>query len=308
MGSGLKKLAVLHLNTDWGVSSKDIFVPAAKAKGGEITAVEGFLPGEHDFRSTLVRVRDTNPTGIIADRLLRGCAPSSRGRCGDMGLKQPIAAVSSVYSPKLLELGGPAVEGCTRRRNFFPGDPRPEVQTFVEDVPGEIRPRARQLQRGAPTTRWCCAHALVTEYGADRKAIHDGLSKISDVPSVVYGEDQRSIPRRGGCWAPIHAAAWCGAASSRLWDGSKPGEHVTGAAFGPWFDYTVNGLIVGNIYALLAVGLALIFGVAQPHQLRAWLGLYGRRLYRLGVHHLSAHAAAGDVVVAWSWGAGCSGW
>ena len=30
-----------------------------------------------------------------------------------------------------------------------------------------------------------------------------------------------------------------------------------------WFDYTVNGLVVGNIYALLAVGLALIFGVSH---------------------------------------------
>jgi branched-chain amino acid transport system permease protein len=32
---------------------------------------------------------------------------------------------------------------------------------------------------------------------------------------------------------------------------------------GAWFDYTVNGLIIGNIYALLAVGLALIFGVSH---------------------------------------------
>jgi branched-chain amino acid transport system permease protein len=30
-----------------------------------------------------------------------------------------------------------------------------------------------------------------------------------------------------------------------------------------WIDYTVNGIIIGNIYALLAVGLALIFGVAR---------------------------------------------
>jgi len=28
-------------------------------------------------------------------------------------------------------------------------------------------------------------------------------------------------------------------------------------------DYTVNGLVIGNIYALLAVGLALIFGVSN---------------------------------------------
>ena len=32
---------------------------------------------------------------------------------------------------------------------------------------------------------------------------------------------------------------------------------------GPFVDYTVNGLVIGNIYALLAIGLALIFGVAN---------------------------------------------
>ena len=32
---------------------------------------------------------------------------------------------------------------------------------------------------------------------------------------------------------------------------------------GAWLDYTVNGFVIGNIYALLAVGLALIFGVAN---------------------------------------------
>ena len=31
----------------------------------------------------------------------------------------------------------------------------------------------------------------------------------------------------------------------------------------PWFDFTVAGVIIGSIYALMAVGLALIFGVAN---------------------------------------------
>src|SRR5579871_2159800 len=35
------------------------------------------------------------------------------------------------------------------------------------------------------------------------------------------------------------------------------------ASFTSFFDYTVNGLIIGNIYALLAVGLALIYGVSH---------------------------------------------
>lgn len=31
----------------------------------------------------------------------------------------------------------------------------------------------------------------------------------------------------------------------------------------PWFDFTVAGVVIGSIYALMAVGLALIFGVAN---------------------------------------------
>jgi branched-chain amino acid transport system permease protein len=34
-------------------------------------------------------------------------------------------------------------------------------------------------------------------------------------------------------------------------------------ALGSWLDHTINGLVVGNIYALLAVGLALIYGVSH---------------------------------------------
>src|SRR6204780_4220700 len=62
---GLKKLAVLYLNTDWGRASQKIFSEAAKANGAEIVASEGYQPDEKDFRSTLVRVRDANPDGII---------------------------------------------------------------------------------------------------------------------------------------------------------------------------------------------------------------------------------------------------
>ncbi|MDB5828692.1 MAG: transporter permease [Variovorax sp.] len=36
-----------------------------------------------------------------------------------------------------------------------------------------------------------------------------------------------------------------------------------GFSFASFVDYTVNGLVIGNIYALLAVGLALIFGVSH---------------------------------------------
>ena len=40
---GLKKLAVLHQNTDWGRTSKDFFVKAAKDYGADIAVTEGYI-------------------------------------------------------------------------------------------------------------------------------------------------------------------------------------------------------------------------------------------------------------------------
>src|SRR5580658_3178121 len=62
---GLKKVAVLHLNTDWGRQSQKIFSEAAKADGLDVVASEGYQPDEKDFRSTLVRVRDAKPDAIV---------------------------------------------------------------------------------------------------------------------------------------------------------------------------------------------------------------------------------------------------
>src|SRR3984957_19696597 len=39
--------------------------------------------------------------------------------------------------------------------------------------------------------------------------------------------------------------------------------HPAAETLSSFIDYTVNGLVIGNIYALLAVGLALIFGVSN---------------------------------------------
>ena len=43
---GLKKLAILHLNTDWGRTSRDHFVTAAKELGAEVVISEGYIPDD----------------------------------------------------------------------------------------------------------------------------------------------------------------------------------------------------------------------------------------------------------------------
>src|SRR5882757_2125713 len=183
---GLKKIAVLHLNTDWGRTSKDLFIKAAKDYGAEIVATEGYIPDEKDFRSTLVRVRDAKPDGLMLISYYSDAALIAR-QVKQAGLKLPMVAASSVYSPKLLELGGDAVEGMFTASRYFPDDPRPNVRKFVAAFKAKYDKEPDAFNAYAYDTMILMAQVL-NDVGPDRKAVRDGLLKAKDVPSVIFGK------------------------------------------------------------------------------------------------------------------------
>ena len=185
---GFKRVGVLFLNTDWGRTSRDVFVKAAQERGAQVVVAEGYQPDEKDFRSTLVRVRDANPDGLVLISYYPdGALIASQVR--NVGLKQPIAAAGSVYSPKFIELGGEAVNGIYTNTSFFPEEPRAEVQDFVK------RFRARYAKDPDAFNAYAydaaaIAAAALRQAGpnGDRKAVRDAFYKIKDVPSVVFGK------------------------------------------------------------------------------------------------------------------------
>jgi len=183
---GLKKVAILHLNSDWGRTAKDLLVAAIKERGGEVVGSEGYLADEKDFRSAIVRLRSANPDSIALISYYPDGAQLAR-QIRQAGITQPIIAGGSIYSPKFLELGGSEVNGVLTTVPFFPDDPRPLVQAFVKkfvakfgDQPGAYEGRAYDT--------FILLAAVMKQFGIERKAIKEGLGKIKDVPSVVYGK------------------------------------------------------------------------------------------------------------------------
>jgi branched-chain amino acid transport system substrate-binding protein len=185
---GLKRLAVLHLNTDWGRTTTDLFVQAAEERGAEVVAVEGYLAEEKDFRSTLTRVRDANPDGLIlVSYYADGALITQQVRA--TGLDLPIVASGSIYSPKFLELAGESGEGVFTTTNFFPEEQRPEVQKFVSSFQAKYGEEPDSFAAGAYDTMILVYH-VIKQAGPDREAIRDTLATIKDVPSVIYGSVQ----------------------------------------------------------------------------------------------------------------------
>ena len=183
---GLKKLAVLHQNTDWGRTSRDYFVNAAKGYGADVVITEGYIADDRDFRSTLVRVRDANPDGLILISYYSDGALIAR-QARQVGLKQTICAASSVYSPKFLELGGEAVEDVHLGTRYFPEDPRPEVRKFVGGFKAKYGGQEPDAFNAYSYDAMNVAAAVLRIGGTDRKAIRDAFAKVKEVPSVIFG-------------------------------------------------------------------------------------------------------------------------
>lgn len=182
---GLKKVAILHLNTDWGRTSKDLAVATVKALGAEVVATEGYMPEERDFRSTLVRVRDAHPDGVILISYYADGALIAR-QTRVAGITQPLVAIGSVYSPKFIELGGDAVDGVYTQSNFFPEEPRPEVKDFVARFTARYHEEPDAFNAYGYDTMVLLA-AVMRQFGTTRADIRTGLEKIRDVPSVIFG-------------------------------------------------------------------------------------------------------------------------
>ena len=215
---GLKRLAVAYIDSDWGRTSKDLFTAAAKADGASVAAAEGYLPTEQDFRSTLVRLRDAGADGLVLISYYPDGAQIVR-QARAIGMGAPIVAAGSVYSPKFLELGGAAVEGVYTNTSFFPADPRPVVQRFVQAYRAAYGGEAGfYAARGYDAMM--LAAAVLRQYGTTRQAVHDGLAQVRDVPSVLFGTVQfdpatRRVRHPASIDLVVHDGAFA------LWDG-KP--------------------------------------------------------------------------------------
>jgi len=183
---GLKKPAVLYLNTDWGKTTYQLFEEKAKSLGAEIVANEAYLPEEKDFKSVLTRVRDANPDGLILISYQADGALIVQQLEG-AGLKLPIVGASSLQSPDFLKLGGKAAEGVLLRAQFLPSDPQPRIKNFVDKYQAKYNETPDFFATHAYDTIKLLTEAIKIG-GATREGVKTALAQLKDVPSVIYGK------------------------------------------------------------------------------------------------------------------------
>lgn len=125
---GKSKVAILHESSDFGAGAYNFLTKFAPEMGVDIVLREVYNSGEKDFSVQLTKIKDAKPDVVI----LWGYYTEAALICKQVkqyGIDIPMMG-TGYNSPKLVELGGDAVNGLMFTTTFTSANPDPRVQKF----------------------------------------------------------------------------------------------------------------------------------------------------------------------------------
>ncbi|MEO7008479.1 MAG: ABC transporter substrate-binding protein, partial [Caldimonas sp.] len=189
-----KQAAVFYQASDWGDTSQQVFVERYKAIGGKVVSLENYLLADKDYHSVLSKARRANPDVLVLFSYYTDGALLLL-QAQDVGLKGKIIAATSCYSNKFLELGGSAIDGTVMSVLFFPEDPRPDIQRFVQDYKKRYSETPDQYAARAYDAVKIVAWGT-EQGGATREGIRKAFLSGATIPSLLFGSFKFDAERR----------------------------------------------------------------------------------------------------------------
>jgi branched-chain amino acid transport system substrate-binding protein len=182
----LKKFAIVGIQNDWGQSAVKNFVDGVKANGGDVVSTEFFNPGTRDFRAILTKVARERPDAVYMAMFYEDGAAFLQQRL-QMGVKTPVFATSSLYSPKVIELAGPAANELFLSSTFMKEDSAPNVQAYVREYTARYKSEPDQFSAQAFDATNIMLDAIVRAggAGATRQKVRDALAATRNFPGVT---------------------------------------------------------------------------------------------------------------------------
>lgn len=112
---GATEAAVMYLNNDYGIGVKDTFIQAYQAGGGKVLIAQPFELGGKDFRTELLKVKDTNPKVIfIVSHVAEGSIVLKQAK--ELGFDVQWVTDTAMQAQEVLDLAGDAAEGILALR------------------------------------------------------------------------------------------------------------------------------------------------------------------------------------------------
>jgi branched-chain amino acid transport system substrate-binding protein len=194
---GLDAVAILKdIRNDYSVGLAQFFRSNFEERGGRVVAEPSYAEGDADFRSQLTAIRNSGAQAIIIPGYYTDVGQIAR-QARELGIRLPLVGGDGWDSPKLLEIGGAALDGSYFANHYFVGEERPAVREFV----GTFQERFRRLPDSVNALSYDAARILfeaIERAGEiDKARIRDEIAATSNFQGVsgviTIGPDRNPI-------------------------------------------------------------------------------------------------------------------
>lgn len=180
---GLKRLAILYSNNDYGVGLRRAFEETAKSLGAEVVAVESYLDGDSNFSAQLTNIAAQNPEALYIGGYYTEAAKIAQ-QAALQGLKVRLMGADGFDSPELINLGGAAVEGALFTSGFYNGTKDPLAAEFVRKYEAAYGSKPDMFAANAYDSARIIIEAIQA-VGPNRAAVRDWIANVKDFPGVT---------------------------------------------------------------------------------------------------------------------------
>jgi branched-chain amino acid transport system substrate-binding protein len=127
------KAAILKdIKNDYSVGLAQFFTETFQSLGGTVIADESYSEGDIEFRAQLTSLKAKNPEVIFIPGYYTEVGLIAR-QARDLGIVVPLIGGDGWDSPRLVEIGGKALENTFYSNHYTAEDPRPEIQRFIAE-------------------------------------------------------------------------------------------------------------------------------------------------------------------------------
>lgn len=181
----VKNVAVLRdIKNDYSVGLAGVFIENFKSMGGNVVANESYSEGDTDFSAQLTSIKARNPQAVFLPGYYTEVGLVVR-QAKKLGLTVPFMGGDGWDSPRLIEIGGDALNGSYYSNHFSVSDPSPAIQKFVSDYKARYGETPDALAGLGFDAASILFDAIKRANSTDGAKIRDAIAQTKDFPGVT---------------------------------------------------------------------------------------------------------------------------
>ena len=175
---------LIDAKSDYSVGLAQAFRTEFTAQGGTIIAELKYAEGDSDFHAQLTAIQAKRPEVLFVPGYYTDAGLIARQARG-LGIQATLLGADGWDSPKLVEIGGAAVDGAYFSNHYSVDDPSPAVRTFVDAFQKAYGAEPDSIAALSYDAARLVADAIRRAGSTEGKRVRDALASTKDFPGVT---------------------------------------------------------------------------------------------------------------------------